>query len=153
MRTLLIIFLVFCTIWNADGQTIEKYSIDNGGASVTNGGIQMLYSIGEVNIQEFNTGGIIISEGFIGFDFNSNTLSVSNFEERNMVVYPNPASSFIHIKTNLSLEKIEIYDVYARLVLKTKYNNSIRISKLSKGTYLLKVYSIHKSYSVKIIVQ
>ncbi len=46
-------------------QSIEKFSIDSGGASVTAGGIQMLYTIGEVNVQELSTGGISVSEGFI----------------------------------------------------------------------------------------
>ncbi|MBF8150863.1 hemagglutinin protein [Winogradskyella sp. F6397] len=46
-------------------QSMEKFSIDSGGASVTAGGIQMLYTIGEVNVQELSAGGISVSEGFI----------------------------------------------------------------------------------------
>ncbi|WP_179334648.1 hemagglutinin protein [Winogradskyella costae] len=46
-------------------QSMEKFSIDSGGASVTAGGIQMLYTIGEVNVQELSAGGISLSEGFI----------------------------------------------------------------------------------------
>ena len=42
-------------------QTIEKFSIDNGGASVTNGNITLLYTIGEVNVQELNAGNILLS--------------------------------------------------------------------------------------------
>lgn len=46
-------------------QNIEKFSIDNGGASVSAGNLQVLYTIGEVNVQELNIGSISISEGFI----------------------------------------------------------------------------------------
>jgi len=47
------------------GQTIEKFSIDSGGASATAGGIEILYTIGEVNVQELSTGAVSVSEGFI----------------------------------------------------------------------------------------
>ena len=47
-------------------QTIVKSSIDNGGASVSNASIELLYTIGEVNVQEVTVGNISISEGFIG---------------------------------------------------------------------------------------
>ena len=46
-------------------QTIEKYSIDSGGASATAGGIEILYTIGEVNVQEHTTATLSVSEGFI----------------------------------------------------------------------------------------
>jgi len=46
-------------------QTLYKSSIDNGGAIVSNANIQMLYTIGEVNVQEVTVGNIGISEGFI----------------------------------------------------------------------------------------
>lgn len=68
MRTLLIITIILgYTNW-CNGQSIEKFSIDSGGASATAGGIQMLYTIGEVNVQELSAGGISISEGFINAD-------------------------------------------------------------------------------------
>ena len=46
-------------------QSIEKFSIDSGGASASAGGIQILYTIGEVNVQEYSTSTLSVSEGFI----------------------------------------------------------------------------------------
>ena len=46
-------------------QTIVKSSIDNGGASVSNANIELLYTIGEVNVQEVTIGSISVSEGFV----------------------------------------------------------------------------------------
>ena len=46
-------------------QSIEKSSVDSGGASVTQGNIQVLYTIGEVHVREVTVGNITISEGFI----------------------------------------------------------------------------------------
>ena len=48
-----LITLLMSFIGNA--QTIEKFSIDSGGASTSAGGIQILYTIGEVNVQEFQS--------------------------------------------------------------------------------------------------
>ncbi|WP_452230926.1 hemagglutinin protein [Lacinutrix sp. MEBiC02404] len=47
------------------GQTIEKFSIDSGGAIATAGNIEILYTIGELNTQELSTANIQVSEGFI----------------------------------------------------------------------------------------
>ncbi|MDN3493458.1 hemagglutinin protein [Winogradskyella bathintestinalis] len=68
MRTLLMILVIMSFANWSNAQSIEKFSIDSGGASVTAGGIQMLYTIGEVNVQELNAGGILVSEGFINAD-------------------------------------------------------------------------------------
>ena len=64
--------LIFHVVTIGVSQTITKSSIDNGGAAVINGNIQMLYTIGEVNIREMTNGAISISEGFInGFALNT----------------------------------------------------------------------------------
>ena len=55
--------ILFCS--TLVGQSIYKSSIDSGGASASSGDIQVLYTIGEVNVQESAAGNIILSEGFI----------------------------------------------------------------------------------------
>lgn len=50
-------------------QTIEKYSIDSGGASTSAGGVEILYTIGEVVVQESSASNFSISEGFINSNF------------------------------------------------------------------------------------
>ncbi len=61
-------FLVSCLITlMSTAQSIEKFSIDSGGASATStdGTIKILYTIGEVNVAEHSTATISVSEGFI----------------------------------------------------------------------------------------
>lgn len=66
---------MFILLWfPSTAQTIEKFSIDNGGASTTNGNIQVLYTIGEVHVQEVNMPTIKLSEGFINTDSKINIL-------------------------------------------------------------------------------
>lgn len=61
----LITILMLLLVLPIASQSIEKFSIDSGGASASAGGIQILYTIGEVNVQEKSAGDISISEGFI----------------------------------------------------------------------------------------
>lgn len=64
----IIITTLFSTV--VDSQTIEKYSIDSGGGFIKIEGIEVLYTLGEVNVQESITSeNISISEGFINPDF------------------------------------------------------------------------------------
>ena len=69
MKTKSIVLLALITSFISNAQYIYKSSIDAGGASVSAGNLQVLYTIGEVNIQELNTNNISISEGFINADF------------------------------------------------------------------------------------
>ena len=61
--------LFLLTSLSLNAQTIEKFSIDSGGNSTSGGTIQMIYTIGEVSVQEINTPSVSISEGFINATF------------------------------------------------------------------------------------
>lgn len=65
MKTIITILSIITIGIMAQAQSIEKFSIDSGGASTSTGGIQILYTIGEVNVQEYSTSSLSISEGFI----------------------------------------------------------------------------------------
>jgi hypothetical protein len=61
-----IFLLAFFLSQAALSQTLYKSSIDNGGVSFSNAEMQLLYTLGEVNVREVKSGNISISEGFIG---------------------------------------------------------------------------------------
>jgi len=65
MKTIVILLSVLLIPFFGIGQSIEKFSIDSGGASASAGNIQILYTIGEVNVAERAAGNIQVSEGFI----------------------------------------------------------------------------------------
>lgn len=67
LKLTLLSMLLISFLGNA--QSIEKFSIDSGGASVSAGGIQILYTIGEVAVQEYSTPTLSLSEGFINSSF------------------------------------------------------------------------------------
>jgi hypothetical protein len=65
MRKKLTFLLSLFMAYVCQAQSIEKFSIDSGGASATAGGVEILYTIGEVNVQELSAGTVSVSEGFI----------------------------------------------------------------------------------------
>lgn len=65
MKTIIIILVILILPFFGNTQSIESFSIDSGGANSTSGNINMLYTIGEVNVAERSSSTIQISEGFI----------------------------------------------------------------------------------------
>lgn len=68
MKNIIAVPLLIGAFFFGNAQTIEKFSIDSGGASVSEGNIQLLYTIGEVNVQELSASSGSVSEGFINAD-------------------------------------------------------------------------------------
>ena len=68
MKTFLFTLLASFSL-SLSAQQIEISSIDSGGASASAGGIEILYTIGEVAVQEVSTPTLSVSEGFINSSF------------------------------------------------------------------------------------
>jgi len=156
MRNLAII-LFFISLTTFSQTAIKKSSIDSGGASVTNGNTTIIYTVGEVVIQEETVGNIHLSEGFIGKDIQK-VLGVSNFELFNeFKIYPNPTSDYVNIIFNKSSNyEISITDLNGRKINQfksKKCSNTIDVSSLSTGIYLivLKDIETNKYNTIKLI--
>ena len=54
-------------------------------------------------------------------------------------VYPNPASSVIHIEGVESGSTIAVYDIIGRKVLQSDFTNELSVNQLSNGLYLLNI--------------
>lgn len=107
------------------------------------------------------------SDAKIYFDYNPfiqtntvtttiNALSTNDFEKNNFTVYPNPASNFITISSELSIDaNFEISDINGKLLSKGRVENNseIDISQLQSGFYLISISSEYKKQTFKIIKQ
>ena len=70
------------------------------------------------------------------------------------VLYPNPAQSFITIKTagNKPLGKVNIFDIYGKKIYENEYQEtgtSIDVRQLPTGTYLLKSLTMTKTFVIQ----
>lgn len=138
---------------SSQAQTIDKFSIDSGGNNVAIDNIHVLYTIGEVIVQEFNMGNLQVSSGFINSD-NSSTLGLTPITNStyNLIVYPNPASAYIFIKSDIPIDSIEIYNVLGSKVIETKLK-TINVYNLQSGLYLIKIVSKNKKVTKKVLIQ
>lgn len=153
MRTILLVIMIlgFTSLNNA--QTIEKSSIDSGGASALFGGIEILYTLGEVNVQELNAGGIYVSEGFVNDAFEEG-LSVAQNDplEHQVSVYPNPVSEVIYVKSNFEFETAELYDTLGKIYINTTTTSKINVGALATGVYFLKLSAKGKTLTKRIVI-
>ena len=84
---------------------------------------------------------------------NSNTpLSTQSYLlDNDFYVYPNPVNDLLNVKSNVAIEKMQIYTLTGQLLKTQNFNSPIDISNLSSGVYLIKIYSNNKVSNLKFV--
>jgi hypothetical protein len=77
-------------------------------------------------------------------------LSLADFDQLNVSLYPNPTNAKIKINSNHTIDKVEVYNVLGRKVDETN-TKTIDFSEHSSGIYFLKIYSNTYIISKKVI--
>lgn len=111
---------------------------------------------GDSNILSTNT---TISNTFNARGFSisvvevENTLGLEDISKNSITVYPNPVKDVLTIEANTALKRIMVYSIYGSKVLTVKNikNNSIDLSTLTSGMYLLKIETNKGSEFKKLI--
>ena len=124
-----------------------------------------LYGISTLTGIAVSTTPLVFENGnFVNFIANSNdcsgatasrldpNLSNTIFDlKRNFEIYPNPVSSIVTILSEKSIDTIEVFDALGRLVLTKKSTNTVDVSILQSGTYLMKIGSQNSIENIKFI--
>ncbi|SHI46259.1 Por secretion system C-terminal sorting domain-containing protein [Flavobacterium terrae] len=86
--------------------------------------------------------------------FSYNTLSTSQNQIAGLKLYPNPVKEVLHIESNNTSEKsIELFNVLGKSVYKGKtINNSVNLSNVNKGVYVVKITEEEKTVTRKIVI-
>jgi uncharacterized delta-60 repeat protein len=82
------------------------------------------------------------------------TLDTSLIEKNSMVIYPNPVTNLLQIQTpnNVIISSTRILDISGKLIFEQKTNsNSINTEILTKGFYILEVFSGKDKFTCKFI--
>ena len=75
----------------------------------------------------------------------------SNPQEKDLLVYPNPTSGSLHIKTqSYSIEKVVLYDITGKFLKEFK-SNEINLANFKSGIYLLNIFTPNSVKTSKII--
>ena len=67
------------------------------------------------------------------------TASVDDQNQLDISIYPNPTSDIVFIEGNYSQLKVVVYDILGKQVINKSITNSIDISQLEKGVYILQL--------------
>lgn len=81
---------------------------------------------------------------------------IEQLVEMDVILYPNPASHIVHIKPSdgVSITSIELYDVSGKKVnMKLSHDNTLNVSNLSDGIYLLNLFSENGTVTKKLIIK
>jgi len=87
-------------------------------------------------------------------DIWSQPLSVAEFDELDIQIYPNPTSNRIYIKGITEETKLEVFSVEGRQLSKSIINsNSVLDLNVTSGVYFVRISSENKSIIKKLIVK
>ncbi|WP_228853002.1 T9SS type A sorting domain-containing protein [Aegicerativicinus sediminis] len=113
----------------------------------------------QIAIRNTNNGGNVASaDGDLEIDrivfSNDATLSSKDLQLSYIQFYPNPAKERLFIKTEDALEAVDIFDVTGKNVLTSNhFRDSIDISTLNRGLYLVKITAVNQSIMVKKLIK
>ncbi|MFY7670835.1 T9SS type A sorting domain-containing protein [Tenacibaculum sp. MEBiC06402] len=68
-----------------------------------------------------------------------------------LAVYPNPSKGIIHVKSNQAIQQMNLLNMNGELISSTSNGNTMNISNLKKGMYLLEIRTENKIIKRKII--
>ncbi|RUT69595.1 T9SS C-terminal target domain-containing protein [Flavobacterium cupreum] len=84
-------------------------------------------------------------------EFGTVTLGIDKMEISKFSIYPNPATNFITIDTEIPVEKYQIFTISGQKLMEGADKNKINIAELNPGMYFIKFQIENKSYVSKII--
>ncbi len=117
----------------------------NGSYSLETDSGELIFEGGDFGESESTSFRIIDNLSSTGFDFSSS-----------LSIYPNPASTFVHIEINSSEEfNVELFDMSGRKLYQTQMNGdiSIDLNAYATGIYFMKIGDGANSITKKILKQ
>ena len=81
------------------------------------------------------------------------SLSTEETSLVNAGIFPNPATTVLHINNGAQLSEINIFDLLGKKVYSQKGTGDINLEKLLPGVYLVRLIEQEKQQTVKLIIQ
>ncbi len=141
MKRILLFFLMLFVYVATAQVSLKKSSISTSGGTMTSGNQEVIFTVGETNIQEVDTGNMHLSEGFIGPDV-VEALGITDYGTLSGIsVYPNPVKDdfTINLPQNGTYE-VYLYNLQGKQIFNRKVNGTRQnfdISRLTATGYML----------------
>ena len=69
------------------------------------------------------------------------------------LLYPNPTSSKINVKSDKSISRLRVFDIFGRIVMKTTQIQNINIEKFNPGIYSVELIFLDGSFTTRKILK
>ncbi|MEN8194491.1 MAG: T9SS type A sorting domain-containing protein [Bacteroidota bacterium] len=92
--------------------------------------------------------------GVMQYFENTSINSVSEIDQNNLLVYPNPVNDILHIETEANIYKIEIFNVLGKkVVIKENIVKQVSLNKMKPGIYTVKIILENNNCIVRKIIK
>ena len=103
-----------------------------------------------------NAGGDAVGSAIWSFTTEADpNLSTDDFNIKSFSIYPNPTSDFVNIKTDVTINSVEVFNQLGQRVINLKRDslleNTIDVKNLKNGIYLMTITSDKKKQALKFI--
>jgi len=142
MKTTTILLVFTLLFW---GNINSQQLISCSGGHFETVSYSLSWSIGEISTETYNSGSIILTQGIHQHYFSITEIENNLSKEINVKVFPNPATNYLNIETNSNELFYSISDITGKIIIEGKTfgkENIIKISKLHKSIYLLRISNI-----------
>ncbi|WP_177762704.1 T9SS type A sorting domain-containing protein [Flavobacterium sp. I3-2] len=90
----------------------------------------------------------------ITITYTEETASIKDNNIEGLKVYPNPASELVYITSNeIGTKNVAIYDMLGKKVLETSTEETVNVSTLTSGVYIMKISQDGKNASRKLVIK
>ncbi|MBN8641266.1 MAG: SBBP repeat-containing protein [Flavobacteriales bacterium] len=96
------------------------------------------------------------ASGSASYVINYSYTSLSNPEfspENSIVITPNPANEVINIQSNQPIENYQLIDLTGKIITSESNSNTINVSTINPGIYLLKINSNNTTTTKKVVIE
>lgn len=124
-----------------------RIKINGTDYNATNGVLTLTIAAGNYVITKNDTSNLFY------ISVTSNTTSVpGNIRNKNISIYPNPVMNQLHIKANSPINQVSLFNLTGTVVMQAEGDvESMDVSHLKNGTYLLRIQTSEGVYNQKII--
>jgi hypothetical protein len=157
----LLVLLFFTGIpENSIAQQLTPAVVSSGGETFTGNGLSLDFTVGEIMTESISTTGLLLTQGFLQGPDRNTGIEENLIDEKDIVVYPNPAANQLYILYNDQDTRpvsADIKDLQGRLVLRTDGGINplyLNLEKLTPGFYTVSIlFENHQIINKKIIKQ
>jgi len=90
----------------------------------------------------------------VTFTYSEGTASTNENNIEGLKVYPNPASELVNIVSNeIGTKNVAIYDMLGKKVLETSTEETVNVSTLTSGVYIMNINQDGKKASRKLVIK